>query len=105
MARPHFQVVVRNVAIICCNLQLYNSFPLLMRHFPGPHQSLLQMWNNVKDFIRAELDEHKKKWDPSDCRDYIDCYLNEIQKVSGFIKLNCQSVCVRNRFMLYVLCC
>ncbi|XP_068563308.1 cytochrome P450 2J6-like [Cebidichthys violaceus] len=63
--------------------QLYNSFPLLMRCLPGPHQTVHHIWNSVKDFIRVELKEHKQNWDPSDKRDYIDCYLNEIQMSKG----------------------
>lgn len=38
------------------------------------------------DFIRAEIDEHKKNWDPSEGRDYIDCYLKEIETVSYTIQ-------------------
>ncbi|XP_054458236.1 cytochrome P450 2J2-like [Anoplopoma fimbria] len=63
--------------------QLYNSFPLLMRRLPGPHQTVQHIWDHVKDFIRVELKEHKQNWDPSDKRDYIDCYLNEIQMSKG----------------------
>nr|XP_040041230.1 cytochrome P450 2J6-like [Gasterosteus aculeatus aculeatus] len=63
--------------------QLYNSFPVLMRRLPGPHKDLQHIWNNVKDFIGVELKEHKQNWDPSDQRDYIDCYLNEIQTSKG----------------------
>ncbi|XP_019936176.2 cytochrome P450 2J6-like [Paralichthys olivaceus] len=60
--------------------QLYNSFPLLMRRLPGPHQTVQHIWSEVKDFIRVEVKKHKQNWDPSDQRDYIDCYLNEMNK-------------------------
>ncbi|KAM3620490.1 uncharacterized protein V6R79_024303 [Siganus canaliculatus] len=63
--------------------KLYNSFPMLMRRLPGPHQKILGIWNNTKDFLRKELQDHKKNWEPSDLRDYIDCYLNEIHKNKG----------------------
>ncbi|KAM3619155.1 uncharacterized protein V6R79_003840 [Siganus canaliculatus] len=66
--------------------QLYNSFPLLMRRLPGPHQTVQRLWNDVKDFIRGELQEHKENWDPSDPRDYIDCYLNEIETTKGQVE-------------------
>ncbi|XP_008405248.1 cytochrome P450 2J6-like [Poecilia reticulata] len=59
--------------------QLYNSFTLLMRLLPGPHQTVKQIWDDVKKFIREELNEHKKNWDPSNSKDYIDCYLQEIE--------------------------
>uniref|UniRef100_A0A8D0D619 Cytochrome P450 2J2-like n=1 Tax=Sander lucioperca TaxID=283035 RepID=A0A8D0D619_SANLU len=63
--------------------QLYNSFPLLMRRLPGPHQTAKHIWNSTNDFIREEIKEHRQNWDPSDQRDYIDCYLNEIQMRNG----------------------
>ncbi|XP_078024826.1 cytochrome P450 2J2-like isoform X2 [Epinephelus lanceolatus] len=61
-------------------IKLYNSFPRLMRRLPGPHQTIQNISNNVKDFIREELKQHRQKWDPSDQRDFIDCYLNEMNK-------------------------
>lgn len=63
--------------------QLYNSFPWLMRHLPGPHQTVKQNWMKVNEFISEEIEEHRKNLDPSDPRDYIDCYLNEIQATKG----------------------
>ncbi|XP_070687941.1 cytochrome P450 2J2-like [Pempheris klunzingeri] len=63
--------------------QLYNSFPQLMRRLPGPHQTFCNIWKHAIDFIRVELKEHKQNWDPADQRDYIDCYLNEIQMNKG----------------------
>ncbi|XP_068599257.1 cytochrome P450 2J2-like [Brachionichthys hirsutus] len=63
--------------------QFYNSFPLLMRHLPGPHQTAKSLWKDIKAFVTAEIEEHKKTLDPADPRDYIDCYLKEIQKSEG----------------------
>ena len=62
-------------------MQLYNSFPTLMRHIPGPHKAVQHIWDEVKELIRDEIKEHKKNCDPSNPRDYIDSYLTEIQKV------------------------
>ncbi|XP_056156237.1 cytochrome P450 2J2-like [Lampris incognitus] len=63
--------------------QLYNSFPMLMRQLPGPHQTIQTVYKDTMDFIRAEINKHKEDWDPSEPRDYIDYYLNEIQKSKG----------------------
>ncbi|XP_051802860.1 cytochrome P450 2J6-like isoform X9 [Acanthochromis polyacanthus] len=63
--------------------ELYNSFPALVRYFPGPHQRIKQLYKYVKDFIRAEINKHKQTLDPAEPRDYIDCYLNEIQTSHG----------------------
>lgn len=64
--------------------QLYNSFPRLMGCLPGPHQTVQRIYQNIKDFIREEMKEHRRSLDPSTPRDYIDCYLNKIEKVSNW---------------------
>uniref|UniRef100_A0A667XMB4 Cytochrome P450, family 2, subfamily P, polypeptide 6 n=1 Tax=Myripristis murdjan TaxID=586833 RepID=A0A667XMB4_9TELE len=48
--------------------QLYNAFPFSF---------------GVKDMIRSEIKQHKKDWNPAEPRDYIDCYLMEIQMRKG----------------------
>uniref|UniRef100_A0A3Q1HK00 Uncharacterized protein n=1 Tax=Anabas testudineus TaxID=64144 RepID=A0A3Q1HK00_ANATE len=63
--------------------QFYNSFPSLMRRLPGPHHKFLDIFNDTKEFIAEEVEQHKQKWDPSDPRDYIDCFLNEIEMNKG----------------------
>lgn len=63
--------------------QLYNAFPWLMRRLPGPHQTLKKIYGEVNKFIAQEIEEHKRNLDPSDPRDYIDCFLNEIEKTKG----------------------
>uniref|UniRef100_A0A673AL93 Cytochrome P450, family 2, subfamily AE, polypeptide 1 n=1 Tax=Sphaeramia orbicularis TaxID=375764 RepID=A0A673AL93_9TELE len=63
--------------------ELYNAFPQLMRCLPGPHQKFKRINEELKDFVRTEVKDHKQKWDPSDLRDFIDYYLNEIQMSKG----------------------
>ncbi|KAL3047704.1 hypothetical protein OYC64_021811 [Pagothenia borchgrevinki] len=44
--------------------KLFNSFPWLMRRLPGPHQTVKQIWKDVKDFIQMErliLDSLKRE--------------------------------------------
>ena len=65
-----------------------------MRRLPGPHQTVKNIWEDVKDFIREELTEHRKNWDPSDPRDYIDCYLNEIQTVTRIRFISLRMLCL-----------
>ncbi|XP_068447256.1 cytochrome P450 2J4-like [Clinocottus analis] len=61
-------------------VQLYNSFPRLMRRLPGPHRELQSIYGKISELIKTEVDKHKEDWNPSEPRDFIDCYLNEIQK-------------------------
>ncbi|KAG9269222.1 cytochrome P450 2J6-like [Astyanax mexicanus] len=60
--------------------ELYNSFPVVMGLLPGPHQEVLKNWEVVKAFVRTEIEQHKKDRDPNENRDYIDCYLTEMEK-------------------------
>ncbi|XP_066548418.1 cytochrome P450 2J4 isoform X2 [Amia ocellicauda] len=72
--------------------RLYNSFPILMEFLPGKHQSTFSNSKKIKMFIQEEVKKHRETWDPSEPRDYIDCYLEEIKKcddhTSGFNEEN-----------------
>ncbi|KAJ1170485.1 hypothetical protein NDU88_002361 [Pleurodeles waltl] len=60
--------------------QLYNVFPQIMKHFPGSHQQLFRYQNILEMFIRKSVLKHRDNWNPSEPRDFIDCYLTEIEK-------------------------
>ncbi|KAL7859223.1 hypothetical protein SRHO_G00143700 [Serrasalmus rhombeus] len=60
--------------------QLHNSFSVVMKLLPGPHQEMLKNWEAVKNFVRTEIKQHKKDRDANEPRDYIDCSLTEIEK-------------------------
>lgn len=61
-------------------IQLYAAFPRLMDLLPGPHKELFSCFHQVRAFIKEEVDKHRADWDPSSPRDFIDCYLTEIEK-------------------------
>ncbi|KAI1892061.1 hypothetical protein AGOR_G00150100 [Albula goreensis] len=60
--------------------QAYNSFPFIMKRLPGPHKEMFSYYRQVCDFLRGEIAHHQKDWDPSTPRNFIDCYLSEIEK-------------------------
>ncbi|KAG1939524.1 cytochrome P450 2J3-like [Pimephales promelas] len=60
--------------------QLYNMFPCLMRRLPGPHKKIIALWKEVIGFAREKVNVHRADCDPSNPRDYIDCFLAEIEK-------------------------
>ncbi|NXH17146.1 CP2J2 protein, partial [Bucco capensis] len=60
--------------------QLYNSFPYIMKFLPGSHQTMLKNWRLMKSFVKEKINKHKEDWNPSESRDYIDSYLQEIAK-------------------------
>uniref|UniRef100_G3PDB4 Uncharacterized protein n=1 Tax=Gasterosteus aculeatus TaxID=69293 RepID=G3PDB4_GASAC len=63
--------------------QMYNAFPVLMRRLPGPHRTLQGIYGEILDLIKTEVDQHREDFNPSEPRDFIDCYLNEMEKHQG----------------------
>ncbi|KFO12164.1 Cytochrome P450 2C20, partial [Balearica regulorum gibbericeps] len=61
-------------------LAVYNTFPNIMNHLPGPHRKALAECEKLKDYIRQKVEIHKLTLDPSCPRDYIDCFLMKAEK-------------------------
>ncbi|KAM6317560.1 cytochrome P450 2C5-like [Podargus strigoides] len=59
---------------------VYNTFPNIMHHLPGPHRKALAKCEKLKDYIRERVKHHKLTLDPSCPRDYIDCFLMKAEK-------------------------
>ncbi|XP_018609571.2 cytochrome P450 2J2-like isoform X2 [Scleropages formosus] len=71
--------------------RLYNQYPAIMDFLPGGHQLAFSSLDKIKKFIGEEVKRHKDDRNPSDPRDYIDCYLHEIEKKdegAGFTEEN-----------------
>ncbi|KAM4652286.1 cytochrome P450 2D15-like [Discoglossus pictus] len=62
--------------------QMINIFPWLTR-IPGPHQKMFAGQNTLLDFIRGIIKEHRDTWDPAITRDFIDAFLEEMEKAKG----------------------
>ncbi|XP_068449179.1 cytochrome P450 2J4-like [Clinocottus analis] len=58
---------------------LYEAFPGVMKHLPGPHNKIFSNHNQILDFIGQEVESHKKDLDHSDPRDYIDAFIIEME--------------------------
>ncbi|KAL7863957.1 hypothetical protein AOLI_G00153770 [Acnodon oligacanthus] len=59
--------------------KIFNLLPVI-KHFPGPHQTMLQNAISFKVFIREAVEEHRLILDPENPRDFIDAYLIEMAK-------------------------
>ncbi|XP_034085742.1 cytochrome P450 2J5-like [Gymnodraco acuticeps] len=59
---------------------LYESFPGVMKHLPGPHNKMFDQFTAILEFISQEVKSHKKDLDHSDPRDYIDTFIIEMEK-------------------------
>ncbi|XP_071421570.1 cytochrome P450 2J2-like [Pithys albifrons albifrons] len=60
--------------------QLYNSFPSIMKFLPGAHQTIFKNSKLLDSYIKEQINKHREDWNPSESRDYIDSYLQEIAK-------------------------
>ncbi|XP_042338518.1 cytochrome P450 2J4-like [Plectropomus leopardus] len=61
--------------------QIYNLAPWLMKRLPGPHRRIFSLTQNLIDFIQIKISEHRESIDPSSPRDYIDCFLTEMEEM------------------------
>uniref|UniRef100_A0A4X2M6Y9 Cytochrome P450 family 2 subfamily J member 2 n=1 Tax=Vombatus ursinus TaxID=29139 RepID=A0A4X2M6Y9_VOMUR len=59
--------------------RLYDVFPWLLRHLPGPHHKVFRYQEIVKGLICQEIQSHKQRV-PEDAEDFISCYLAQITK-------------------------
>ncbi|XP_009895990.2 cytochrome P450 2H1 [Dryobates pubescens] len=63
--------------------QLYNFFPSVMDHIPGPHQKLIENTETVNRFALEIIAEHQKTLDPTCPRDFIDAFLTKMEQEKG----------------------
>ncbi|XP_023146683.2 cytochrome P450 2F2-like [Amphiprion ocellaris] len=58
---------------------LYSSFPLI-RKLPLPFNKAFKAMKHSSDLVLRSLNEHKKTRVPGEPRDFLDCYLDELEK-------------------------
>lgn len=61
--------------------QLYDMFWRIMQYFPGSHNHLYDLLEELKDFITSRVKINEASFDPSNPRDYIDCFLIKMHQV------------------------
>uniref|UniRef100_A0A7N8YKJ3 Cytochrome P450 2J2-like n=1 Tax=Mastacembelus armatus TaxID=205130 RepID=A0A7N8YKJ3_9TELE len=86
-------LIIRNgVSNIICSLVFGHRFEYGNEKFVKlikfgnilwPHQTLKKIYGEVINFVKTEIKKHKEDWDPSEPRNFIDCYLKEIHRVNG----------------------
>ncbi|XP_077786543.1 cytochrome P450 2J5-like [Podarcis muralis] len=59
---------------------LYNAFPSLMRHIPGPHKKVFSSCEFMRSFIRKEVENCQKGGVSQEQKDYTHLYLAQIDK-------------------------
>ncbi|XP_066489655.1 cytochrome P450 2D6-like [Tiliqua scincoides] len=54
-----------------------------LSYIPGPHQKLGKLYNELAAILREIVNEHKNTRDPTFARDFIDGFLEEMEKAKG----------------------
>ncbi|XP_075430121.1 cytochrome P450 2D6-like [Ascaphus truei] len=61
---------------------LLNEVPCLSR-ISVLRNNILQPELDIQKFLKEIVSKHKETWDPENCRDFIDAFLQEMEKVKG----------------------
>lgn len=65
----------------CLKSQMYDAFPWLMHHLPGPHQKVFAYNDFMHHLVMKEVQAHERQQTGAS-QDLIDFYLAQITKVS-----------------------
>uniref|UniRef100_A0A8C5WQ89 Cytochrome P450 2G1 n=1 Tax=Laticauda laticaudata TaxID=8630 RepID=A0A8C5WQ89_LATLA len=63
--------------------QFYDIYANLLRFFPGPHTKIYDILEDMRVFIAKRVEKNKETLDPNAPRDYIDCFLIQMEKEKG----------------------
>lgn len=66
---------------------MYNVFPWILEHLPGPQHTMFSHINFLREFIKKKIQEHKESLDPSSLRDYIDTFLIRMEQVRNNLRV------------------
>ncbi|XP_026557965.1 cytochrome P450 2C5-like [Pseudonaja textilis] len=80
---------------------IYSALPNIMNFLPGPHKKVFSDCNKTFNFIRNNVDAHKKTLDSENPRDFIDCFLLKLKKEQGS-SLLCIEDLVMSVFQLFL---
>ncbi|XP_063168663.1 cytochrome P450 2G1-like [Candoia aspera] len=60
--------------------QIYDMYPNLLRHLPGPHTKIYDILEDMRLFIAKRVMKNKETLDLNSPRDFIDCFLIQMEK-------------------------
>ncbi|XP_030074574.1 cytochrome P450 2F3 [Microcaecilia unicolor] len=59
---------------------LYNIYPNVMKHLPGPHNKIFANFEKLKLFVLERIKMHDELFDANCPRDFIDCFLAKMKQ-------------------------
>ncbi|NWU73855.1 CP2G1 protein, partial [Pterocles burchelli] len=63
--------------------QIFDMAEELLKYFPGPHTKITKLMWRVRGFIARRVRTHAATLDPAAPRDFIDCFLLQMEKEKG----------------------
>ncbi|XP_062818372.1 cytochrome P450 2G1-like isoform X2 [Anolis carolinensis] len=63
--------------------QMYEMYSGIMQHLPGGHKRLYNLLEELNTFIAERIKINQETLDPKNPRDFIDCFLIEMEKEKG----------------------
>ncbi|ELW72371.1 cytochrome P450 2F3 [Tupaia chinensis] len=60
--------------------EMYNIFPSLLDWLPGPHHRIFRNFAELRVFISEQIQRHRQTRQPGEPRDFIDCFLDQMDK-------------------------
>ncbi|XP_067412716.1 LOW QUALITY PROTEIN: cytochrome P450 2G1-like [Emydura macquarii macquarii] len=60
--------------------QFYDMYASFLKYFPGPHTKIYYILEDMRKFIERRVKENQATLDPSSPRDFIDCFLVQMEK-------------------------
>lgn len=63
--------------------QFYDMYSSFLKYFPGPHTKIYDILERMRVFIAERVKKNQETLDPNSPRDFIDCFLAQMEKVSG----------------------
>nr|XP_060639615.1 cytochrome P450 2G1-like [Anolis sagrei ordinatus] len=63
--------------------KLYDMYSGIMQYLPGGHKRIYNLLEELKTFIAEKIKVNQETLDPKNPRDFIDCFLIEMEKEKG----------------------
>ncbi|XP_073177999.1 cytochrome P450 2G1-like isoform X3 [Lepidochelys kempii] len=71
--------------------QLYDMYSCVMQYLPGPHHRIYHLIEDLKAFVAQRVTINQASLDPSAPRDFIDCFLIQMEKQADSVVTRCPS--------------
>ncbi|XP_078522033.1 cytochrome P450 2J2-like isoform X2 [Lissotriton helveticus] len=65
------------------DVMLFNAFPQLMQHLPGPIQHFFECDKYLQRFVKREIESHKENGCQEEPQDLVDFYLSKLSTDTG----------------------